>query len=108
MSSRTESDDPWQRQGSRTADRGPRLVVRAAQQGTVGVTGSGGPAPEPPSPHANDGWRVFSYMIGGMVLYGGIGWLVGHWTGISLLFPLGMIFGIVLSVVGIIFRFSRS
>lgn len=55
-----------------------------------------------------DGWRILSYMLGGMILYGGIGWLVGHWTGITILFPLGMIFGIVLSVVMIIFRFTRS
>lgn len=63
---------------------------------------SGGTAQE------RDGWRILSYMLGGMILYGGIGWLVGHWTGITILFPLGMIFGIVLSVVMIIFRFTRS
>ncbi len=107
MSSRTENDDPWQRRGSRTADRGPRLV-RDAWPGVVGVTGSGGPAQEPPAPHENEGWRVFSYMLGGMLIYGGIGWLIGHFTGISLLFPMGMILGIVLSVVMIIFRFTRS
>jgi len=72
------------------------------------MTGRGGPAPDPPSHHERDGWRVFSYMIGGMVLYGGIGWLIGHWTGISILFPLGMIFGIVLSILMIVFRFTRS
>ncbi len=47
-------------------------------------------------------------MIAGMVIYGGIGWLIGHWTGISVLFPLGMLFGIVLSLLMIIFKFSRS
>lgn len=66
------------------------------------------PTPEPQPPHFQDGWRIFSYMIGGMVLYGGIGWLIGHWTGISVLFPLGMLVGIALSVVMIIFRFTRS
>jgi F0F1-type ATP synthase assembly protein I len=72
------------------------------------MTGRGAPAPDPPSPRDSDGWRVFSYMIGGMVLYGGIGWLIGHWTGISILFPLGMILGIVLSILLIAFRFTRS
>ena len=47
-------------------------------------------------------------MIAGMALYGGIGWLIDHWTGISILFPLGMLFGVVVSVIGIIVRFSRS
>jgi ATP synthase protein I len=78
------------------------------RRGTADVTRRGGPAPEPGAHHERDGWRVFSYMIGGMVFYGGVGWLVGHWTGISILFPLGMILGIVLSVLMIIFRFTRS
>jgi ATP synthase protein I len=102
-----ENDDPWQRHGTRTADRGPRPMLHARRQ-VAGVTGRGGPAQEPPTPHENDGWRVFSYMIGGMLIYGGVGWVVGHFTGISILFPMGMILGIVLSVVMIIFRFTRS
>ena len=72
------------------------------------MTEQGRPAPEQPSPDASDGWRIFSNMIAGMVIYGGIGWLVGHWTGISVLFPLGMIFGIVLSVLMVIFRYMRT
>jgi F0F1-type ATP synthase assembly protein I len=104
-----ENDDLWHRHGSRTADRGPRSALPAhAQQRTAGMTGRGGPAPDQPSPRESDGWRVFSYMIGGMVLYGAIGWLIGHWTGISILFPLGMILGIVLSILLIAFRFTRS
>jgi ATP synthase protein I len=67
-----------------------------------------GAAPEQPPPRADEGWRVFSSMIAGMVLYGGIGWLVGHFTGISILFPLGMLFGLVLSLVMIILRFTRA
>ncbi len=67
---------------------------------------SGGRSHEPP--RESDGWRILSYMLGGMILYGGIGWLVGRWTGISVLFPLGMILGIGLSIALIIFRFTRS
>jgi ATP synthase protein I len=63
---------------------------------------------EPPPPRESDGWQIFSYMLGGMALYGGIGWLIGHFTGISVLFPIGMILGIGLSVALIIFRFTRS
>jgi ATP synthase protein I len=107
MSSRLENDDPWQRHGPRTADRGPRRVPRARRQ-VVSVTGPGGPAQEPQAPQENEGWRVFSYMLGGMLIYGAIGWVIGHFTGISILFPMGMILGIVLSVVMIIFRFTRS
>jgi ATP synthase protein I len=72
------------------------------------MTGSSGQEQEPRPASERDGWRVLSYMLGGMVLYGGLGWLVGHWTGITILFPLGMILGIVLSIVMIAFRYSRS
>lgn len=61
-----------------------------------------------PRPREADGWAIFSYMITGMVLYGGIGWLIGHWTGISVLFPVGMILGIAFSIVLIIYRVTRS
>jgi ATP synthase protein I len=61
-----------------------------------------------PRPREADGWAIMSYMIAGMVLYGGIGWLVGHWTGISVLFPVGMIVGIAFSIILIIYRVTRS
>ena len=62
----------------------------------------------PPAPREADGWQILSYMLGGMLFYGGIGWVAAHYTGISVLFPIGMILGIGLSVAMIIFRFTRS
>jgi len=47
-------------------------------------------------------------MIGGMVLYGGIGWLIGRWTHLPVLFPIGMLTGLALAVSLIIFRVTRS
>ena len=72
------------------------------------MTAGGDQHQEPPRLRESVGWQILSYMLGGMILYGGIGWLIGHWTGISILFPLGMILGIGLSVAMIIFRFTRS
>jgi ATP synthase protein I len=63
---------------------------------------------EPPTASESDGWRMVSYMIGGMVVYGGVGWLIGRWTGLPVLFPIGMIVGIAASVALIIFRVTRS
>jgi len=63
---------------------------------------------EPRAPRESDGWQILSYLLGGMILYGGIGWLIGHFTGISVLFPIGMILGIGLSIAMIIFRFTRT
>ncbi len=55
----------------------------------------------------NAGWAVFSYLISGMVFYGLVGWLVGRATHIGILFPLGMIVGLILAIVLIIFRYGR-
>jgi F0F1-type ATP synthase assembly protein I len=67
-----------------------------------------GPEEEPRAARESDGWQILSYMLGGMILYGGIGWLVSRWTGVAVLFPVGMILGIGLSIALIIFRFTRS
>jgi len=53
------------------------------------------------------GYTVLSYLIAGMLAYGGIGWLIGHFTNISLLFPAGMLVGLAISVGWIIYRFGR-
>ena len=65
------------------------------------------PAQEQQPPQERDGWRILSYLLGGMILYGGIGWVLGRWTGLSFLFPLGMIVGIGLSILLIVFRVTR-
>jgi len=114
MSSRTESDDPWLRQLLRTADCGPRPALPADCGGRqAGMTtgrqqGGSDSGQSPRQPREGEGWQILSYMLGGMILYGGIGWLVGRLTGLSFLFPVGMIVGIGLSVGLIIFRFTRS
>ena len=53
------------------------------------------------------GYTIFSYLIAGMLAYGGIGWLIGHFTRISLLFPIGMLVGLAISVGWIIYRYGR-
>jgi ATP synthase protein I len=54
------------------------------------------------------GWTVFSYLIGGMAAYGGIGWLVGRAVHVALLFPIGMLVGLGVSVGYIIYRYGRQ
>jgi ATP synthase protein I len=56
---------------------------------------------------AGTGWNVFSYLIAGMLCYGGIGWLISHFTHISLFFPIGMLVGLAISVGWIIYRYGR-
>jgi ATP synthase protein I len=132
MSSRKEKDDPWLAYVSRTADCGPRPLLPPGcicglaamkagplsegdrvpdQQAQLDQPDAGRQDPQaqaPRAPRESDGWQILSYMLGGMILYGGVGWLVSNWTGISIIFPLGMILGIGLSVAMIIFRFTRT
>ena len=54
-----------------------------------------------------DGYTDLSYLIGGMALYGFIGWLIGRWTHLPVLFPIGMIVGLGLGVALVIFRARR-
>jgi hypothetical protein len=57
----------------------------------------------------SDGWAAFSYLLSGMIVYGGIGWVLGHWVIHSaLIFPLGMVLGLALATVLVVFRFGRS
>jgi hypothetical protein len=63
---------------------------------------------QPPGPpRASAGWAVTSYLIGGMAFYGGVGWLIGRWTGIAAFFPVGMLLGLALAIALIIFRYAR-
>ena len=54
------------------------------------------------------GWTVFSYLLAGMAAYGIIGWLIGRAVHISLLFPIGMLVGLGISIGYIIYRFGRQ
>ena len=56
----------------------------------------------------NVGMTVFSYLLSGMVVYGGLGWLISRWTGLSLIFPLGMLFGLAVTIGWVIYRYGRS
>jgi ATP synthase protein I len=54
------------------------------------------------------GWMVFSYLLAGMAAYGLIGWLVGRAVHVALLFPIGMLIGLGISIAYIIYRFGRQ
>lgn len=55
-----------------------------------------------------DGWRVFSYLIGGIAVYAGGGWLLDHWLGTSFFLPVGIVLGAGLSVLLLYFRYGRT
>jgi hypothetical protein len=65
--------------------------------------GTGPPRVPPPS----TGWTIVSYLLGGMILYGLIGWLLGRWLGFPALFPIGLLAGLALSLVLVVLRYGR-
>jgi ATP synthase protein I len=56
----------------------------------------------------NAGWTIFSYLIAGMLFYGGVGWLIGHFTHIALLFPIGALVGLGVGIFAVIYRYGQS
>jgi ATP synthase protein I len=67
-----------------------------------------GSASPPPGHSGNEGWSIFGYLLSGMLVYGGLGWLVSRWAHVSLLFPAGMLIGLGLGVLLIILKYGRS
>ena len=56
----------------------------------------------------NEAWSVFSYPISGMAAYGAIGWIAGRLTHLSFLFPVGMLTGLILGIVLILYRYGKA
>ena len=66
------------------------------------------PAAEGRAQGLNIGWTVFSYLLSGMAAYGAIGWLIGRAVHVQLLFPVGMLVGLAISIGFIIYRYGRQ
>lgn len=65
--------------------------------------------PKPSPPNSGDGWRVLSYLIGGVAVYGGIGFGLDRLLGTQFLLPVGIVLGAGLTVAMLHFRYgSRS
>ncbi len=56
----------------------------------------------------NVGWTVLSYLLSGMAAYGAIGWLVGRAVHVQMLFPIGMLVGLGISLGFVIWRYGRN
>ncbi|TWD75131.1 hypothetical protein FB561_6569 [Kribbella amoyensis] len=62
-----------------------------------------------PSPNTSaDGWRVLSYLIGGVLVYGAIGFGLDRWLGTQFLLPVGIVLGAGLTIALLHFRYGRS
>lgn len=62
----------------------------------------------PPSGGVDQGWAVLSTMISGLVVFGGVGWLLDHWWDTRLMTPTGLVIGMALGIYAVVMRFGRS
>lgn len=56
----------------------------------------------------DQGLRCVSYLLAGVLLYGGIGWLVDRWLDTRFLLPTGIVLGAAGGVYLIYRRFGRT
>lgn len=65
-------------------------------------------SPEQRPPSSGDGYTALAYMISGIGLYGGLGWLLDRWLDTGFFLPTGLIVGGALGVYLIARRFNKS
>ena len=56
----------------------------------------------------DQGLRVISILISGLVLYGGLGWVLDRWLQTSWWLPTGLIVGVIAGIDLVIVKFGRS
>lgn len=60
------------------------------------------------SPEHSMGTSVISYLLAGPILFGGMAWLVGRWTGLEWLVAPGVLLGMTLSIYIIWVRYGTQ
>ncbi|MCC5574101.1 hypothetical protein IMZ11_00410 [Microtetraspora sp. AC03309] len=56
---------------------------------------------------ANAAWSIPSYLISGMIIWGGSGWLLSRWTGVHAFIPIGILTGVVLAIYLVYVKYGR-
>lgn len=75
----------------------------------MGSAGGDGGAGGQDHDDKNAGWVIISYLVAGMIIYGGLGWLIGQWTGaVRATSLIGIMAGLVLAMALVIYRYGRS
>lgn len=57
---------------------------------------------------AEDPWRAFAWIVSGVLLYGGAGWLGDHLLGTRFLVPVGIVLGAGLGIYLVFVRFAST
>ena len=85
-----------------------RAPVVRGRRGAGGTATEGADWDASPLPSRGAGWTIISYLIAGMIAYGAIGWLVSRALHETAFFPVGMLFGLGVSIGLVIYRYGRS
>ncbi|MGH3241987.1 AtpZ/AtpI family protein [Actinomadura sp. KC06] len=56
---------------------------------------------------ADAAWSVPSYLLSGMIIWGGLGWLLAEWTGQNWLTAVGVVIGVGLAVYLVYVKYGR-
>lgn len=64
--------------------------------------------PQNPPVQQVDAWAVVSYLLGGVILYGGIGWLIDLWLGTRGFVAVGIVGGAAAGVAIVWFRYGGT
>lgn len=55
----------------------------------------------------DQGMRILSYLLSGLLFYGGLGWLADHWLSTTWFLPIGLIVGVVVGIYLVIKRYGH-
>ncbi|WP_203885215.1 AtpZ/AtpI family protein [Planotetraspora kaengkrachanensis] len=56
---------------------------------------------------ADAAWSIPSYVLSGILVWGGLGWLLSRWTDVHAFIPIGVILGAVLGVYLVYLKYGR-
>jgi F0F1-type ATP synthase assembly protein I len=69
------------------------------------ASGSEEPDAAPGDPGTQDPWAAFGYFVAGVLLYGGIGFVLDRWLDTSFLLPVGILFGVLVAMYMVFARY---
>ncbi|HUN30736.1 MAG TPA: hypothetical protein VMU95_01850 [Trebonia sp.] len=85
----------------------PRRTIASRGRKTWASRWNGG-QPDGAAAGPGVGSEAFSYIAAGLVAYGGIGWLVAHFTHIEIFLPIGMLVGVAISLWWVVYKYGRK
>jgi F0F1-type ATP synthase assembly protein I len=56
---------------------------------------------------SDQGMRILSYLVAGLLVYGGVGWVLDYLFATTFIFPLGIIVGAAAGIYMVIMRYGR-